>query len=280
MTRRHKEEMADGITLYLGDCHDILPTLGKKVDTVVTSPPYNQMSSVSNAAGLWAKTAGGAGFVTNWKTNGYLDDLSEADYQRQQNELFCIVRRVCHPTASLFYNHQIRWRNKEMLHPIQWFKPHNWKLRSEIVWNRTKGMMLNARMFVRLDERILWFTTSESEWKWNQAYMGYGTVWTIPPEQKKKMHPVSYPLEVPLRCIRATTNTGDTILDPFMGSGTTGVAAIQCECKFIGIEIEPKYFDIACRRIHRELTEPNYIIKKPKPKKKTFDEIWDLRKST
>ncbi len=66
----------------------------------------------------------------------------------------------------------------------------------------------------------------------------------------------------------------NSILDPFMGSGTTGVVAIQCERKFIGIEIEPKYFDIACRRIHRELTEPNFVIKKPKVKKKTFEEIW------
>ena len=51
------------------------------------------------------------------------------------------------------------------------------------------------------------------------------------------------------RLIRASTNEGMTVIDPFMGSGTTGVAAIQMGRKFIGIEREPKYFDIACKRI-------------------------------
>ncbi len=272
MPKWHKEELANGITLYLGDCRDILPELREKVDTVITSPPYNQMASIKKVGGLWAKTSGGAGFVKNWKANGYSDSLPESSYQIQQNELFDIVRNVCRSTASLFYNHQVRWRNGEILHPVQWFKPKGWKLRSEIIWDRAGGMMHNARMFVRFDERILWFAASNKS-KWNQAYVGYGTIWRIPREQRKE-HPVSFPLELPLRCIRATTDIGDIVLDPFMGSGTTGIAAIQCECKFIGIEIEPKYFDIACRYIHRELTEGNLVVRKPKAKKKTFDEIW------
>ena len=57
----------------------------------------------------------------------------------------------------------------------------------------------------------------------------------------------------------------ETILDPFMGSGTTGVAAVKLGRKFIGIEIEPKYFDIACRRISEALKQPDMFIEKPKP---------------
>ena len=107
-------------------------------------------------------------------------------------------------------------------------------------------MMFNARMFCRFDERILWFVKGSH--KWNQAAVGYGTVWRIAPAQNKE-HPVAYPLDVPRRCIEAATDTGDTALDPFMGSGTTGVACANLGRKFIGIEIEPKYFDIACERI-------------------------------
>ena len=64
----------------------------------------------------------------------------------------------------------------------------------------------------------------------------------------------------------------DTILDPFMGSGTTGVAAVRLGRKFTGIEIDPGYFDIACRRIEAALREPDMFVAPPKPaKQEAFD---------
>ena len=66
-------------------------------------------------------------------------------------------------------------------------------------------------------------------------------------------------------CIKRTVC--QTILDPFMGSGTTGVAAVKIGRKFIGIEIEPKYFDIACRRISEALKQPDFFIECPSPAK-------------
>lgn len=57
---------------------------------------------------------------------------------------------------------------------------------------------------------------------------------------------------------------GGAALDPFMGSGTTGVAAVKLGRKFIGIEIEPKYFDIACRRISEALKQPDMFVEPPK----------------
>jgi hypothetical protein len=62
-------------------------------------------------------------------------------------------------------------------------------------------------------------------------------------------HPTQKPEKLMRLCVRLCDNSPKTILDPFMGSGTTGVAAVQEGRKFIGIEIEPKYFDIACKRI-------------------------------
>lgn len=58
---------------------------------------------------------------------------------------------------------------------------------------------------------------------------------------------------------------GHTILDPFMGSGTTGVACAKLGRRFIGIEIEPKYFDIACKRIEDAYKQPDLFIERPKP---------------
>ena len=250
-------------TLYLGDCREILPSLGR-VDAVVTSPPYNQLASLLKpSTGLWGKSDGGAGFPDKWKADGYADDKPESEYQFDQNSLFALIREACSPTASLFYNHQIRWRDGIILHPILWFHPDGWRLRSEIIWDRCGGMMFNARMFVRFDERILWFTASD-KWKWNQESTGDSTIWRIPKEQNKE-HPVAFPLELPIRCIRATTDRADTVMDPFCGGGTTGVAAVKLGRKFIGIEIEEKYFDKACRRIELAARQPDMFTEKPKP---------------
>ena len=78
------------------------------------------------------------------------------------------------------------------------------------------------------------------------------------------VHPTQKPVELMTWCL-SFIPSADTILDPFMGSGTTGVAAVKLGRKFIGIEIEPKYFDIACRRISEALKQPDLFIEKPNP---------------
>jgi DNA modification methylase len=86
-------------------------------------------------------------------------------------------------------------------------------------------------------------------------------------------HPTQKPLALMQWCIERLK--AKTILDPYMGSGTTGVAAIKLGRKFIGIEIEPKYFDIACRRIGDALKQPDMFIERPKPAEQlSWDDMW------
>lgn len=83
-----------------------------------------------------------------------------------------------------------------------------------------------------------------------------------------KEHPTQKSLDVMKWCIRQLPEPSPhSILDPFMGSGTTGVAAVNLGRKFIGIEIEPKYFDIACKRIQAALDAPDMFVEAPKPAK-------------
>ncbi len=243
-----------GVTIYHADCHDVLRSLSG-IDCIVTSPPYNTLSGIGpNPSGLWAKSQGGKSFVHALTTNGYDDDADEAVYQVHQHGLFSELRRSCNDTASLFYNHQCRWRDGVLLHPIDWFKPEGWRLRQEVIWDRGGGMMFNARMFVRFDERILWFTLSGQTWKWNQDSVGQGTIWRFArlQQQQGKQHPVEFPETLPERCISATTDRGDLVLDPYMGSGTTLVAAKRLGRRGIGIEREEKYCEIAAKRLQQE----------------------------
>jgi site-specific DNA-methyltransferase (adenine-specific)/modification methylase len=90
----------------------------------------------------------------------------------------------------------------------------------------------------------------------------------------EREHPTQKPIEVMRWCLGFIPDAR-TILDPFMGSGTTGVAAIKLGRKFIGIEIEPKYFDIACRRIEEAARQPDLFIERPKPPvQESWDEMW------
>jgi site-specific DNA-methyltransferase (adenine-specific) len=78
-------------------------------------------------------------------------------------------------------------------------------------------------------------------------------LWTFNGERKTKIgHPAPFPVELPLRCMKLFSFVGDTILDPFMGSGSTLVAASLSERRGIGVEIDPRYCEIAVERIERE----------------------------
>ena len=92
----------------------------------------------------------------------------------------------------------------------------------------------------------------------------YGAVKIV---AENKQHPTQKPLPLMEWCIEKLPPSVLLILDPFMGSGTTGVACIRRGKRFIGIEREPKYFDIACRRISEALKQPDMFIERPAPAK-------------
>lgn len=83
------------------------------------------------------------------------------------------------------------------------------------------------------------------------------------PSGEFRVHPNEKPIKLVNRFIRLHTIEGQTVLDPFMGSGTTGVACAKMGRKFIGIEIEPKYFDIACKRIEEAYRQPDMFVAPP-----------------
>ena len=100
------------------------------------------------------------------------------------------------------------------------------------------------------------------QWRWNGM---------IRQGNEERYHPTQKPLEV-MKWIIELCPKSDTILDPFMGSGTTGVAAIQMGRKFVGIERDPKYFEIACKRIKQAISQPQLF--EPEPVKQTQEAMF------
>lgn len=235
-----QKEVIGNATLYCGDCLEILPTLGK-VDAVVTSPPYNTLNPSAKPSGLHAERAKG---VNEWmeKQGGYFDQRPEEDYQLWQQQVLTLCLRVA---SVVWINHKTRYRDGVGIHPLHFYQA---PLFAEVVWDRGGSMALNCGRFAPSHE--YWFGFGKPD-RWDDSVNKLLSVWRVPPRDGKEIdnnHPCPYPERVVNPIIKGCVfNRG--AIDPFMGSGTTGVACMNLGRSFVGIEIEPKYFDIACERI-------------------------------
>jgi site-specific DNA-methyltransferase (adenine-specific) len=225
-------------TLYQGDCREILKNLPDvSAEIAVTSPPYN----------LNKKASGGGNSKKSYD-GWYPDEVPERLYRAEQIVVIEQLLRICR--SSVFYNHRIRfaWHSRNdfrvpsnIYHPLHWLS--DFPIWSEIIWDRASTTGHGNGRFRLADERIYQIAKPK---KWFDQ--GYTTIWKMVPERSGE-HVCAFPEELPTRCILSTTEEGDTVIDPFMGSGTTGVAALKHGRKFVGIEADPKYFDLSCQRI-------------------------------
>lgn len=240
-----------GIQIFLGDCRDVLSGISDGVACTVTSPPYNTLGSripSKPTGGFGSQRLGG--WVSNVRRDGYADDMDEPDYILWQTTIAGLIRSVSVPGASFFYNHKQRSRESAVVHPLHITERFDgWNLRQEIVWDRGGAIAFNARMFAPCDERIVWLVRDDASHKWNQPSAVHLSIWRMAPPVDVSGHPCPYPIELPQRCIAATTDAGDVVLDPFSGAGTTLVAAKNLGRRAIGIEIEERYCEIAARRL-------------------------------
>ena len=237
MTHR-VEQLSDDVTLYLADCRDILPTLGK-VDAVVTDPPY------------------GVGF----KYASH-DDRPEA-YQGGYGAWLWGVLEKCEdllPDGAPIFVWQASLNVRQF---SNWF-PRNWRL---FCAAKNFVQMRPIAMQYAYDPVVVWWKSDGKGWSAGTASRDWHIANTAPvvatPNNIEKGHPCPRPVDQIAHVVRQWVPPDSTVLDPFMGSGTTGVACVQLGRKFIGIELEPRYFDIACRRISDELKRPRLDLGEP-----------------
>jgi site-specific DNA-methyltransferase (adenine-specific) len=222
-----KETLAEGIDLYLGDCREILPTLGK-VDAVVTDPPFNAGKDFQNDAlpeREWKSfCASVAASFLSLGADNYLVEVGKSDVSMR---------------AALDARLPYRWA---------------------IALNYTNAMRNGAVGYANFG-LVYWYGG-----KCYKRYMDRIDA-ALESTVDEFKHPSPKEPRHYSRLIEMFSPDRGVICDPFMGSGTTGVAAVKLGRKFIGIEIEPRYFEIACRRISDALKQPDLFVETPKPAK-------------
>lgn len=240
------------VTLINADCLDVLPLIERgSVDCVVTSPPYNMIPK-SAPSGIYAEHSRklNDGYVS------HADDMPQDEYEDWVRSVAAECVRACN--GIVWINHKCKFVNREARHPARIFP---WPIHTEIIWDRGGSLTLNARRFAPSHEVVLGFGNSAY---WDRSTDTLLTVWRINPEKNIDGHPCPFPVEIPRRLIRASCTPDGTAMDPFLGSGTTGVAAVRLGRRFIGIELEPRYFQIAIDRIKAELNR--MALFEPPPK--------------
>lgn len=209
------EQIGD-CTLYLGDCMEIMPTLGR-VDAIVTDPPYG--------IGIAANPVRQKHRKMDWDSAP--PDNSIINYLLANSD------------------EQIIWGGNYFdLPPTQGF----------LVWDKKQPENFSLAMC-----EMAWISR-----KWPAKMFRHSVT------SYEKDHPTQKPVSLMQWCLSHLQTMG-VVLDPFMGSGTTGVACAKLGRRFIGIEIDPGYFDAACRRIEAAYRQPDMFVERaPAPVQETF----------
>jgi site-specific DNA-methyltransferase (adenine-specific) len=235
-----RTEVIGDATLILGDCLEVLPTLGR-VDAVVTDPPY----------GI------GFDYASYDDTRENLRRLIAGMFAHRANYARMVI--LCGPTQ------------------IHEYPASDWV--SCITWDTTGSF--GKYGYSQWTPVLLYgpdlpgFGNVNGLTKTDTYKITGGAGVGFQRDGSDKKHTCPKPLNIMRQTVQRYTATDDAILDPFMGSGTTGVAALQLGRKFIGIELDPGYFDIACKRIEEAWRQPRLFAEpatKPEKPPSLFDE--------
>ncbi len=246
-----KWNLIKDILLIKGDFLDV-DIERESIDLIVTSPPYN----------------------VKIQYNEYDDSISYKEYLEWTERWLKKALSLLKPDGRMCLNIPLdknKGGQKSVYADILYLaKKTGWKYHSTIIWNegnisrRTAwGSWLSASapyVIAPVETIVILYKevwkkqkkgksdlTREEFINWTNG------LWSFPGESRKKIgHPAPFPLELPIRCIKLFSFVGDTVLDPFVGSGTTLIAAYKLKRKAIGVEIDQKYFNLAKERIERE----------------------------
>jgi len=206
----------------------------------VTSPPYNKLGLLK---GKKQKGGDWDGYITY---ENFDDNMPEDQYQQWQINILNEIHRVLKPDGSFFYNHKNRRYNKSEYSPFEWVSRCNFNLYQTIIWDRKADVNNSLYFFQPVYELVYWLTKDNKKAPkfFKQKLESQQSIWRISPKVNLP-HPAPFPEELVEQCILATSESGDVVLDPFMGIGTTAVVAKRLGRKYIGFDISKEYVDLA-----------------------------------
>ncbi len=261
-----KKEIIGDCTLYLGDCLEIMPQIikDKSADMVITDPPYMiDYKEWDNC--LFQKCIDFEDFTEKWIKECFRilkDTGSFWSFMGYQNivSFFKILEKYGFP----HYENWVIWARQKGRGSSKHLKSqrediiHVTKNKIEYVWNNLKMLREVVCPYTKNGKPRGWFLDENGK---RVRWTGLGNVWVYSVPywggiEEKQVHPSQKPIMLIERLALLSSNENAIIFDPFMGSGTTGVVCIKSKRKFIGIEGEEKYFDIACERIAKANLEP------------------------
>ena len=225
------------IEIKQGDCLELMKEMPDgSVDLIITSPPYNLGNT---------HHTGNKRFKPYGKHN---DDMKELDYQDWQVEVLNECFRILKDDGSMLYNHKNRISKGVQITPYQWLLKTDFVIKQEIVWQNGSQNFDKIR-FYPFTERVYWLAKSPKTKLHN--VINHHDVFTkadwnsVGTNGKfKRAFPVKMVDDL-LSCFPDS----EVVLDPFMGSGTTGVACQNANRNFIGFELDEEYFNIAKERL-------------------------------
>ncbi len=236
--------------IICGDCLEVMREMpSESVDLVVTSPPYNLLNYTGGGArgarfgNMWPNAALQHGY------SHYDDNMPHDEYVDWQYECLKEMYRLIKNDGAIFYNHKWRIQGLRLMDRSDIIR--DIPVRQIIIWWRKGGINFNDGFFLPTYEVI--YLIAKDKFKLTRGANTCGDVWVFNPE-KNNSHPAPFPVALIDRIISSTK--AKIVLDPFMGSGTTAIAALGLDRNYIGIELSPDYCKMAEDRIAEYKSQP------------------------
>jgi len=250
------------VMLCRGDYNQVIP-LENRFDLIITSPPYNIGSKSPKFTGR--RRFGGYDRKSWGAIEEYPDELPEDEYQRSQRTFLEWCARQIKPNGVIVYNHKLRHHDGTIIKPDEWFPSKKILVQcDEVVWDK-KSTHNHCKQFTYpQSERLyifkrpganIYFRNQNFYWD-SSGRHGVGDVWQIP-RGRGEGHNAPFPLRLIRHCIRLWCPPNGIVCDPYCGSGTSMLSAFIEGRRFVGSELQQRYYEMAISRFKEHLGTPS-----------------------
>ena len=232
--QKNKKKKSVGNKIHKQDCLEFLrATPDETFDLIVTSPPYNYGGFSRN------------GRVKSYDT--YSDDMPIEDYQDWIGDILKECARTLKQGGAMYWNHKGKFEDFRFKHCFWIIDKCPLYFAQHIVWKYPASPDVAKIKWYPRKEDVFYFTKGKPKY-FNEDMARITDIWEIN-HQEGNEHPAPFPISFAERCILASSEKGDLVYDPFMGSGTTAVACVKNDRQYIGTEISEKYITMANKKI-------------------------------